>query len=83
MKRRAPLLIERYASGEIPAAAYCNRCNREEASAVSVRTAGRRVSVGTIVGLNPGPEQEMLQRAYDEARGYYIEREAAEAAKEE
>ena len=37
---------------------------------------------GTLVGINPGPEQEILQRAYDEARAYYIEREAAEAATE-
>ena len=38
---------------------------------------------GTLVGINPGPEQEILQRAYDEARAYYIEREAAAAAKEQ
>ena len=36
----------------------------------------------TIVGINPGPEQEAIQRAYDEARAYYIDCEAAEAAKE-
>ena len=37
---------------------------------------------GTLVGINPGPEQEAIQRAYDEARAYYIDCEAAEAAQE-